>query len=342
MNTYNSMQPLLSICIPTYNRCEILRQVLTSYSKNNEFDETVELVISDNASTDDTEIICREFANRINNIRYFRNESNIKDENFSKVISLGTGEYRKLMNDCVYLDEDGLRYIKHCIRKHLNDRKPLFFTGRFIDTQYKTNEFCVCNNLEDYIKAVSTWVTCNNLFGTWKEQWSEIKDKSQFSKLQLQQVDWTYQLIVNNSGCIVYNNPVFNTIFVAQSRGGYNWFKIHLCNYYCIMQNYIDKGLISQKTVTQDKLQLFRHFIPELTFVYVTKLPYRNWQFDTSGTLSYFWKHYKNEPTLWIHLFFFPLYSISYLSVWSFRKLRHKIKTKFFSSSNNNLKPENL
>jgi abequosyltransferase len=49
------MRPLLSICIPTYNRSQYLKQALETYVSNAAFDDEVEIVISDNASTDNTE-----------------------------------------------------------------------------------------------------------------------------------------------------------------------------------------------------------------------------------------------------------------------------------------------
>ena len=54
----NSFRPLLSICIPTFNRGNILNDVLNNYVNNPQFDNEVEIVISDNASTDITAEIC--------------------------------------------------------------------------------------------------------------------------------------------------------------------------------------------------------------------------------------------------------------------------------------------
>ena len=55
-------QPLLSICIPTYNRADKLKQTLESIVSQPEFidfDE-FEIVISDNGSKDGTKEICEE------------------------------------------------------------------------------------------------------------------------------------------------------------------------------------------------------------------------------------------------------------------------------------------
>jgi glycosyltransferase involved in cell wall biosynthesis len=55
-----------------------------------------EIVISDNASTDNTEAICPSYMPRDSRIRYSRNEENLgPPENFTKVFRLSRGEYFK-------------------------------------------------------------------------------------------------------------------------------------------------------------------------------------------------------------------------------------------------------
>lgn len=56
-----------------------------------------ELIISDNASTDRTEEICRAYASRDRRIRYYRNEKNMgAGWNTRRVCELATGKYLKL------------------------------------------------------------------------------------------------------------------------------------------------------------------------------------------------------------------------------------------------------
>jgi len=47
-------QPLLSICIPTYNRAEYLEEAIYNIVTDDAFCDKVEIIISDNASTDNT------------------------------------------------------------------------------------------------------------------------------------------------------------------------------------------------------------------------------------------------------------------------------------------------
>lgn len=69
---------LLTICIPTYNRSKYLKECLSSVLISVAGHERdIEIVISDNASTDDTGDIARAFQETYPWIRYHRNEQNI-------------------------------------------------------------------------------------------------------------------------------------------------------------------------------------------------------------------------------------------------------------------------
>jgi glycosyltransferase involved in cell wall biosynthesis len=99
---------LLSICIPTYNRARNLNLLLHSLADQvhaARLEEQVEIVVSDNASTDGTSKVAEKWAFRHSFIRYFRNASNIGGEpNFIRAIERGAGKYA-----WVFGDDDHLR-----------------------------------------------------------------------------------------------------------------------------------------------------------------------------------------------------------------------------------------
>jgi glycosyltransferase involved in cell wall biosynthesis len=66
----------LSICIPTYNREAFLAKALTHCAEDYRFDFPYEIVISDNASTDNTSKVVEDFIARGLPIRYFRRATN--------------------------------------------------------------------------------------------------------------------------------------------------------------------------------------------------------------------------------------------------------------------------
>ena len=125
------MKPLVSICIPTYNRVEQLKITMESIMAQPEFREgKVEIVISDNASDDDTEQMGRQYAGQSDHIVYFRNEQNVRDRNFPLALSRGTGILRKLNNDTLCLNKDTLRLLCNLAEEYQESRPCIFFKQR--------------------------------------------------------------------------------------------------------------------------------------------------------------------------------------------------------------------
>jgi len=90
-------KPRVSIGLPVYNGERFLEQTLESHLTQTYSD--FELIISDNASIDQTEGICCSYAMRDSRIRYFRNRENIGlGRNFNRVFQLSSGEYFKWAN----------------------------------------------------------------------------------------------------------------------------------------------------------------------------------------------------------------------------------------------------
>ena len=86
------MQPLVSIGMPVYNGENYVREALDSLLAQDY--ENFELIISDNASTDATEEICREYEKRDSRIIYHRASKNRGASwNFNRVLELGKGEF---------------------------------------------------------------------------------------------------------------------------------------------------------------------------------------------------------------------------------------------------------
>lgn len=94
MTVPNSLQ--LSICIPTYNRAAFIGATLESIARQARQD--VEVVVSDNASTDDTAEIVESFRDRIPNLVYSRSETNVGfAANFMRAVALSHGTYAWLL-----------------------------------------------------------------------------------------------------------------------------------------------------------------------------------------------------------------------------------------------------
>jgi glycosyltransferase involved in cell wall biosynthesis len=86
--------PMLTVGMPVYNADRFLSKSLNSILSQTF--TNFELIISDNASTDRTEEICREYSSRDRRIRYYRNPKNMgAGWNHRRVYSMATGKYFK-------------------------------------------------------------------------------------------------------------------------------------------------------------------------------------------------------------------------------------------------------
>jgi len=102
-------QPALSICIPTYNRAGFLDKCLDSLcSSANGYLDQLEVVISDNASPDNTNEIVDKYQERLP-IRYFRNSENIGCErNIMAVARRASAEHIWVFGDDDLFDEPAI------------------------------------------------------------------------------------------------------------------------------------------------------------------------------------------------------------------------------------------
>jgi len=92
MREGSTIKPLVSIGLPVYNEQRFIRETVASLLAQ-DF-EDLELIISDNASTDGTEEICRQFAAQDPRVSYERSEVNRGAfVNFDRVFELASAKY---------------------------------------------------------------------------------------------------------------------------------------------------------------------------------------------------------------------------------------------------------
>jgi abequosyltransferase len=95
-----SVPPFLSVCVPTYNRASFLRECLESVLESAAGHPEVEILVVDNASTDDTPALIAHFQQHYPQVRYHRHAANIGGENnFYAAAQLASGEYVWLLGD---------------------------------------------------------------------------------------------------------------------------------------------------------------------------------------------------------------------------------------------------
>lgn len=110
-----NMAPKLSICIPTYNRSNYLKMCLNSVLSS-EY-ENLEVIVSDNASQDNTTEIVNSFSDK--RLKYIRNEKNIGIElNILNVIANSTGDFIFFLTDDDLLNDSAISQTIQIIQEH--------------------------------------------------------------------------------------------------------------------------------------------------------------------------------------------------------------------------------
>lgn len=112
-------EPLLSICIPTYNSFEYLSETLDNIVcqfKNKDVFHKTEIVISDNNSPDKTFETIQKYQKMYSNIHYFKNETNLGSAvNIIKVTEHAHWKYLWLLTDNDSPSHFALKYILRII-----------------------------------------------------------------------------------------------------------------------------------------------------------------------------------------------------------------------------------
>jgi glycosyltransferase involved in cell wall biosynthesis len=110
--------PLVSVGLPTYNRARSLDRAISSVAHQTY--STLEIILSDNGSSDATSEVCEHWARRDSRVRYIRHATNLGPvANFNFVIQAMRGEYALLLADDDWVDE---HYVERCITEF--SRRP--------------------------------------------------------------------------------------------------------------------------------------------------------------------------------------------------------------------------
>ncbi len=280
---------LLSICIPTYNRAGVLEGTLNSLFSNPDFDATkIEVIVSDNCSTDNT----AEIVTKYPLVKYYRNNENVRDCNFSIAMGYTTASYIRIFNDTLSFKKGTLKLMLDRIEEHLGSNCNLFFyRTEFLNKSIKT----IIKTKADFIKEVSFYSTWIANFGIWREDFQKIINKDRYAELQFVQVDWSYRVVENNKKTVIYFDDLFD-VTVPNKKGGYNIFDTFVNKYlYIIKQENFDFI-----TYEIEKYRLCRYFIyPNL----LTLLVYEKdkYGFEINNPIRTIFKKYWYEP------YFYPI-----------------------------------
>lgn len=255
-------QPLVSICIPTYNRAEYLRRSLESLVVQPEFlNGRVEIIISDNASMDSTPLCGEEYSQKYSNILYFRNKENIRDANFPLVMSKGTGKCLKLCNDTLIYTRDALRLFCNTVEQFDwsgNERPMLFFSNGAGRPKNLSGIF----DFERFLYAISYWITWIGAFSCWKEDFDSLGEDLDSARLHLWQVRQICRILGGGKKAVIITEKFCTTQAVKNKDISYGLYQIFYTNYLSILKPFLDKKEHSQACYDFLRKDLLLNFFP--------------------------------------------------------------------------------
>jgi glycosyltransferase involved in cell wall biosynthesis len=129
--------PAVTVGIPTYNRAAGLQRALESVLGQSEQD--LEVIVSDNASTDETPQIVAQAIARDERIRYLRHDTNQGlTANFNAVLEAARGQYAMVLADDDWIEAD---YVARCRATLDADRQLALVCGSPIYHEPDGNTF---------------------------------------------------------------------------------------------------------------------------------------------------------------------------------------------------------
>jgi len=175
-------KPLLSICIPTYNRAPFLKECLASITtqfKNEAIKKKVNIKILDNQSADNTKEIVKSFTDIFDNITYVEDdEKRGIAGGLTKAPTLADGEYIWFFSDDDLHAENSLKIVIDFIEENHTDlilTNLLGFNDK-TDVKYlnllKVNDNAIIKNRKEFFNLINKkFYTCIDYYTTFCSNW---------------------------------------------------------------------------------------------------------------------------------------------------------------------------
>lgn len=140
-----SSNPLVSICIPTYNRASMVSDAIRSAL--NQTYSPIEVLVVDNASTDTIEEVVRSFHDP--RLKFVKNDKNLGlFGNFNRCIELAQGKYIHILHSDDWIDSD---FTETCTRfLESNPDVVMTFTSLILHTPENQKLLIVSDKTEIY------------------------------------------------------------------------------------------------------------------------------------------------------------------------------------------------
>lgn len=260
-------QPLLSICIPIYNRLSYLEKMLSRFLEDKDLFQTeIDLMISDNASQDDLKSCIDKYEKLGLNIRYNRNETNLgPDGNFLYCFNHVRGRY------CWLLGSDDIPvegFLSKIVGFLEGNDYGLFHIKCYENDYFSIREY---ENPQECLLDINYWITfmSANIINS-KYIPSVIAEK--YLDSFLIQVPFYLESCLKSRANAVLCCQAFETDNESKNNGGYNIFQVFIKNLFSIYRVLIASGLLEEKVfLLLKKKELEEFLLPRIVDFLILK-----------------------------------------------------------------------
>lgn len=209
-------KPLLSICVPTYKREYIIRDLLKSIYSQNVDHELFEVCITDNSETDETKNMMEKEFQNIDNLRY-KKVTCKGFLNSVEALKFGQGELLKLHNDYSIFKENALPKMLDVIKKYKDSKAEIFFSINALKNKKQISEFSCYNDFMSNIHYYATWSTS---FTIWKDDFDRLMNSG--IEVNYMYPHTTLLHHVTDKSLYVVDNYEYMINLQPKKKGGYN------------------------------------------------------------------------------------------------------------------------
>lgn len=248
----------LTIAIPTFNRSTDLNNLLTSIevaTLSFLHKDTIEVLVIDNNSDDDTADICNSFTNRISNFKFFINSTNIGlTGNLNECISKSSGEFLWLIGDDETISENSLEIIYSEFYHDLDmyifnySSEPFDSNQKFLNFNHNRPVYTRTDKLYDLVMDWG-WLWCLGNLGMIISRRSLLNDRdfSSFANCNFGQASWYFEGF-HDKNVKFLDIPIFRTYIKSQTVNKERWktddTSIKFLNIYESIHILISKGCL--------------------------------------------------------------------------------------------------
>lgn len=250
----NTDHILLTVGIPTYNRSKYFKKCIANLYKLVGNMPWVEVFVSNNDSTDDTEEIAKQYL-KYDNFRYYKQPVNIVGKNFDYLYENALGEYVVACGDDDYYYNGAIYNILEAI---CFGNKPtvmnLIWSPQEMDFYVKYG-----NSLDNFLVDCTELFTCISCIILNHERYLLVEDKEKFTHTHLNQIYVQMEMIRNNPEyAIIYGNNFADGSGEAASdrifESRYPYCQIFIKEQYEVIDYFLDKGL-SREAYEAEKIK---------------------------------------------------------------------------------------